>query len=374
MPPTATPTIRRPSSARLVPARQRRARAGADPHHRGRRQGGRARQPAQPRGRGVPHREDQSAHHHDPFNNTRGRSSTASRVSRASRSASPARSPTRWSVFAGYSYLESKIFDTSDKSILDRHLPNTPRTTITLWTTYEVTTKWTVGGGAIYQSLGLANNTNTAYVPEFWKFDAMIELQGRRANRRCSSTSTISPTSSITRNTSAPTRAGVGPLGVADLSGALVTHRSGSPATGGDAGRRRDDGAHPQCAHAPSRSRAAATVMEQAAWVDGRVTAGHQSAKVKNNLQLPETAPEARELGDMVVQALGRNRAVRVRRAAQAGVPAAVQPLRRRHDLRLACRQRDPRLIPTPARCGSAPTSQLHAVLWPRRRTTTAAS
>jgi PKHD-type hydroxylase len=48
-------------------------------------------------------------------------------------------------------------------------------------------------------------------------------------------------------------------------------------------------------------------VMQRAAWVDGRVTAGHQSEKVKNNLQLPETAPEARELGGMVLDALGRN-------------------------------------------------------------------
>ena len=48
-------------------------------------------------------------------------------------------------------------------------------------------------------------------------------------------------------------------------------------------------------------------VMEQAGWVDGRATAGPQSAKVKHNLQLPETAPEARELGDMVIEALGRN-------------------------------------------------------------------
>jgi PKHD-type hydroxylase len=48
-------------------------------------------------------------------------------------------------------------------------------------------------------------------------------------------------------------------------------------------------------------------VMEQATWVDGRVTAGAQSAKVKHNLQLPESAPEARELGDMVIDALGRN-------------------------------------------------------------------
>ncbi|MCX7298063.1 MAG: Fe2+-dependent dioxygenase [Hyphomicrobiales bacterium] len=48
-------------------------------------------------------------------------------------------------------------------------------------------------------------------------------------------------------------------------------------------------------------------VMERAAWVDGRVTAGHQSAQVKFNLQLPENAPEARELGDMVLDALGRS-------------------------------------------------------------------
>ncbi|MBI1204369.1 MAG: Fe2+-dependent dioxygenase [Rhodopseudomonas sp.] len=48
-------------------------------------------------------------------------------------------------------------------------------------------------------------------------------------------------------------------------------------------------------------------VMERAAWVDGRVTAGHQSAQVKFNLQLPEAAAEARELGDMVLDALARN-------------------------------------------------------------------
>ena len=47
--------------------------------------------------------------------------------------------------------------------------------------------------------------------------------------------------------------------------------------------------------------------LEKAAWVDGRVTAGHQSAQVKFNLQLPEEAPESRELGDMVLEALGRS-------------------------------------------------------------------
>jgi PKHD-type hydroxylase len=48
-------------------------------------------------------------------------------------------------------------------------------------------------------------------------------------------------------------------------------------------------------------------VMTRAAWIDGRATAGHQSAQVKKNLQLPETTPEARELGTMVIEALARS-------------------------------------------------------------------
>lgn len=48
-------------------------------------------------------------------------------------------------------------------------------------------------------------------------------------------------------------------------------------------------------------------VIMQSKWVDGRVTAGHQSALVKNNLQLPEDSTEARELGDMIVAALERH-------------------------------------------------------------------
>ena len=49
-------------------------------------------------------------------------------------------------------------------------------------------------------------------------------------------------------------------------------------------------------------------LMERAKWVDGRVTAGHQSAKAKHNLQIAEGTPEAREMGEMIVLALDRNR------------------------------------------------------------------
>jgi PKHD-type hydroxylase len=48
-------------------------------------------------------------------------------------------------------------------------------------------------------------------------------------------------------------------------------------------------------------------VLDRAQWVDGRVTAGPQSARAKDNQQLPEDSPAARELGQMILAALQRN-------------------------------------------------------------------
>ena len=48
-------------------------------------------------------------------------------------------------------------------------------------------------------------------------------------------------------------------------------------------------------------------VMVKADWVDGNVTAGHQSRQVKYNLQLPEDSQTAGELGDMVTKAIYRS-------------------------------------------------------------------
>jgi PKHD-type hydroxylase len=47
--------------------------------------------------------------------------------------------------------------------------------------------------------------------------------------------------------------------------------------------------------------------LAEAQWVDGRVTAGHQSAQVKHNLQIAEDSPLARELGKIVLTAVSRN-------------------------------------------------------------------
>ncbi len=47
--------------------------------------------------------------------------------------------------------------------------------------------------------------------------------------------------------------------------------------------------------------------LEQADWVDGRVTAGVQSARAKDNEQLPEGHAVGQELGEMILSALGSN-------------------------------------------------------------------
>src|SRR5712672_4250388 len=47
--------------------------------------------------------------------------------------------------------------------------------------------------------------------------------------------------------------------------------------------------------------------LASAEWVDGRVTAGRQSAQAKDNLQIPEGHPAAMEISDMILTALGQN-------------------------------------------------------------------
>lgn len=62
-------------------------------------------------------------------------------------------------------------------------------------------------------------------------------------------------------------------------------------------------------------------LLDAAGWVDGKVTAGEQSAKAKYNLQVPEQSDESKELGQLVLKALGRNAAF-----TSAALPLRVYP------------------------------------------------
>jgi PKHD-type hydroxylase len=57
----------------------------------------------------------------------------------------------------------------------------------------------------------------------------------------------------------------------------------------------------------PSEVTEARRLLTEAEWIDGKVTAGHQSAKAKDNMQIAEGSPVAQQLGRMILNALGGN-------------------------------------------------------------------
>lgn len=57
----------------------------------------------------------------------------------------------------------------------------------------------------------------------------------------------------------------------------------------------------------PDQVKYARQILDHTDWVDGRVTAGHQSAQAKDNMQIPEGHPAAQELGGMILDALNKN-------------------------------------------------------------------
>ena len=86
----------------------------------------------------------------------------------------------QWQVFGGYTYLDGKIVDLAESSNNVRSvssgniLPNTPRHSASLWSTYRLGRSWEIGGGAVYSSERLVNNANTALVDGYTRIDATV--------------------------------------------------------------------------------------------------------------------------------------------------------------------------------------------------------
>ncbi len=57
----------------------------------------------------------------------------------------------------------------------------------------------------------------------------------------------------------------------------------------------------------PAQVRAARQALEAAEWVDGRASAGHLATRVKDNEQLADDHPASRQVGDLILQALGQH-------------------------------------------------------------------
>jgi catecholate siderophore receptor len=80
----------------------------------------------------------------------------------------------RWSVFGGYSHLDAEIVDAVAVGTQGKVPLNTAKDSATLWSTYEAGRGIEVGGGAIYIGKRFANNTDTASVPGYTRWDATL--------------------------------------------------------------------------------------------------------------------------------------------------------------------------------------------------------
>ncbi|PXW17644.1 TonB-dependent receptor [Paraburkholderia caballeronis] len=79
----------------------------------------------------------------------------------------------KWQVFGGYTYLHSELRDNGKTTTDNGHeFPNTPRNSLSLWTTYDVLPQFTIGGGAFYMSQVFGDTANVHAVPSYWRFDA----------------------------------------------------------------------------------------------------------------------------------------------------------------------------------------------------------
>jgi catecholate siderophore receptor len=89
-------------------------------------------------------------------------------------------------VLANYTLMDSAITEHTNPYLVGQRLPNTPRHSISLWSTYQVLENLSVGGGAVYQDVTSVNNptANTAVtnkVPNFWRFDAFANYAWGKA-------------------------------------------------------------------------------------------------------------------------------------------------------------------------------------------------
>ncbi len=57
----------------------------------------------------------------------------------------------------------------------------------------------------------------------------------------------------------------------------------------------------------PDEMRQCRKALQEASWQDGRATAGHLAAQVKSNLQLPLDSAVGRDVGNFLLDKLGRN-------------------------------------------------------------------
>ena len=78
-----------------------------------------------------------------------------------------------WTVFAAYTYLDSEILRSNTPGEVGKELLNTPKNSVSFWTSYRLGWRVDVGGGLRFVDDRYGNNTNTRRVGSYTTVDAM---------------------------------------------------------------------------------------------------------------------------------------------------------------------------------------------------------
>jgi len=83
----------------------------------------------------------------------------------------------QWSIFGGYTYLDSEITSSENAAEVGNPLPNTPEHSFSIWSNFEVNDKLSIGGGARYVGDRFSNGSNTRQADSFITYDAAVSYK-----------------------------------------------------------------------------------------------------------------------------------------------------------------------------------------------------
>ena len=86
-----------------------------------------------------------------------------------------------WTVYGGYTHLDSEVVESLDPAEVGNSLGNTPRHSASLWSSHRLSDAWDVGFGVQHVGARFSNTSNTRQAKAYTLYDAMVSWRASDA-------------------------------------------------------------------------------------------------------------------------------------------------------------------------------------------------
>ena len=86
-----------------------------------------------------------------------------------------------WTVYGGYTHLDSEVVESLDPTEVGNRLGNTPRHSASLWSSHRLSDAWDVGFGVQHVGARFSNTSNTRQAKAYTVYDAMVSWRASDA-------------------------------------------------------------------------------------------------------------------------------------------------------------------------------------------------